>query len=173
MIIHPSEFGFDTADQIQPSEVNEVPTDTNTNQSKYTNSNTNVNSKLMKKMKKTLVELMAIKTILKDRIRNLNPYKKKDAKKIAKLNLKLEEVKDLIKQYKKVTGYKKKKFYRGSRMNRFFNKIKRKISINVKRIKKKAKKFYNKNKDIIGVGASVAVPAVIAAIGKRLIGIIL
>lgn len=110
-----------------------------------------------------LMMLIIERDRLKHKLCGLNPYTKKDAEKMMKLNVKLQDIEYVIKDIQQTTGVTMSGVtYYGNAFERFLDSIKRKFQA----AKKKLKKFYKTYKEeVIGI-VCAAVPLLIAGIVK-------
>lgn len=116
-----------------------------------------------KEIETQLMMLVIERDRLKHKLCGLNPYTKKDAEKMMKLNLKLQDIEYVIKDIQQTTGVTMSGVtYYGNAFERFLDGIKRKFQT----AKKKLKKFYKTYKEeVIGI-VCAAVPLLIAGIVK-------
>lgn len=123
-------------------------------------------NKKIEKMKETadidLIQLAAKKDMLIKKLNKLDIGKKKDAKKIATINIEIHNIDNKIKMIETQTGVKSKEIIKGTKWGRFFDKVKTKA----KKIGKKIKKFITRNSEAIVGVIAVAIPSIISLISK-------
>lgn len=110
--------------------------------------------KSQKEYEATIIHLMTRVEYIKKKLTKLNPGKKKDAKKIAELNIEMNELRILISKMESKSGIHVGDIDMGKKSKRVINKIKSKF----KRIKKKVKKFCKRNKELIAGIITITVP---------------
>lgn len=110
----------------------------------------------VKRMRVEMIQLIAEKDMLKKKLAELNPGKKKDSKKIAAINVRLEKVNRNIELLEKASGTNAKELDHGTKPARIIGSIKRKV----KKMFKKTKKFIKRNEELIVGMASIILPVV-------------
>lgn len=112
-----------------------------------------------------IIQLIARRNYLKNKLDDMDPGKEKDARKIACMNIELREIEDQLTYLQSEYGIYNDKIDEGSRFGRFISKIKRKFN----RAKKKTKKFFKDNKDLIVSLSAVILPFLGGCIVKMLV----
>lgn len=110
-----------------------------------------------------MIQLLAKKDMLRTKLGELNPGKKKDAKKIASINVDIKDIDAELEMLSWQYGIDIKELDKGSRLGRFLGRLKRKA----KKIIKNVKRFVIDNSDFIMNIAAVVVPVVMAIFGNR------
>lgn len=103
-----------------------------------------------------IIQLIARRDYLKGQLSKLNPYKRKDAIKIATINVELNNIEQAMQTLRNEYGIQRREIEQGSWASRTFNKIKTKVG----NFWRKAKKFVKKNLEVILGVASIIVPFV-------------
>lgn len=111
-----------------------------------------------------VVLLLARKEHLNDKLGKLDFAKKKDRKKIAKINIEMENINYDIQMWRDQYDVDVKALDRGTRLSRFIGKTKRLFS----KVKKKIKKFYRNNTETINGIIMIAVPSMISMMVKAI-----
>lgn len=112
-----------------------------------------------------IVHLMTERARIKKKLSTMDPSKKKGARKIAEMNIDLEQINEDIHNMSDMIGEPEPKVEYGSNSGRFFNRAKSKIHSGWK----KFKKFCKRNKEII-IGVSVMVlPVAVSLVAKLLL----
>lgn len=116
-------------------------------------------------VKITMINLLAQKDCIRHRIGKLDPSKKKDAKRIAAMNVRLREIDAELKILETEYGCKVKDIDRGTKFGRTVGHVKRFM----RKVGKKVKKFYRRNAELINGMASIIAPVVTSLIIKSLL----
>ena len=115
-------------------------------------------AKEQKDLRLDMMEIKARIKVIRGKLSKLDPYKKKDSKKIIELNEELNDLKCAIEAFEKTTGKKVEELEEGSKIMRAFNFIKTKL----KSAKKKIGKWINRNEDLVIGMLSVGIPLLIS-----------
>lgn len=115
-----------------------------------------------KKYEIEMIQMIAQVDYLKHKLLGLNPGRKKDARKIAAINVALMETKERISELEVDSGISIHSLDNGTRLGRFVNKLK----MIRKRIVKKTKRFFKHNSELIIGVSSVIIPFVITGLMK-------
>lgn len=94
--------------------------------------------------------------MLRAQLGDLSPRRKKDAKKIAAINIQLRQIESAIKELEKEFGISSTSIDKGTRVGRFLGRIKRAA----RRAGKKIKKFYKHNMELINGMATIILPVI-------------
>lgn len=109
-----------------------------------------------------MMRLMCMRDQIRAKLGQLDPSNKKDAKKILKANIKLNDIDIQIKTIEEQSGINAKKLDHGTRFSRFKARVKKKVSS----IKKKVKKWYHENKKEIDKTLEVIIPLLVTSVVK-------
>lgn len=120
----------------------------------------------LKNVQIEIMQMIAERDRLRYKIGQLDPSKKKDAMKIAALNVKLRDTIEGIDALCDLYEINLNTLDEGSKLGRFVGKLKKIY----KKVRKKVKRFYKDNKELIVGIASIVIPAVLAAVVKKLLG---
>lgn len=112
-----------------------------------------------------MIQLVTRKNMLRRQLGDLSIKRKKDAKKIAAINIQLKQIDIAIADIESEFGVKITEIDRGTKVGRFLGKIKRAA----KRFFKKTKKFYKRNMELINGLAAIIVPVVGGLIVKSIV----
>lgn len=116
--------------------------------------------KRKKQAEADLIQLVARRDVLNSKLVNLNPGKQKDAIKIAKINIELNDVEEAIDEINAKYGLNIRSINQGSKGARFVQKAK----YTFRSMGKSIKRFFKRNSDTILKVASIVVPLVGAAL---------
>lgn len=116
---------------------------------------------------KEMIRLLTRKEELRYKLGTLDISKKKDAKKIASINIELKYIDADIEMLEMQSGIKASELDRGSKLGRFVGKVK----MITKKVSKKVKKFFKRHKEVVSAIASVLVPVLGGLIFKKSLGI--
>ena len=111
-----------------------------------------------------VIQLIARRDYLNKKLGELNPGKKKHIKKIAKINIEMENIKDDIQMWKDQYDVNIDQLDKGTKLSRFVGKIK----TGFKKAVKKTKKFYRRNAELINGVAAIALPTIISIVVKAI-----
>lgn len=103
-----------------------------------------------------MIQLLARRDMLRCKLGELNPGKKKDSKKIANINIDLKEITAELQMLEEQSGIHLDELDQGTRVGRFLGRIKQ----NGKMIIKKIKKFYKKNFELVTGLATIIIPVI-------------
>lgn len=123
-------------------------------------------SKGQKEMQIEIMQLIAERDRIRYKIGQLNPAKKKDALKIAALNVKLRDCVEGIDALVTLADVKLDKLDHGSKLGQFIGQLK----CIYKDVKKKVKKFYKRHEEVISGLANIFLPVMLAGLMKKLLG---
>lgn len=118
--------------------------------------------KEVKRMRVEMIQLIAEKDMLRSKLAELDPGRKKDSKKIAAINVRLEKVINRIQLLETESGTNAKELDHGTKPARVIGNIKRKVKKTVKKIKK----FFKRNEELIVGMASIIMPFVCVVVLK-------
>lgn len=118
------------------------------------------NAKESKAVQIELMQALAKRDKVLKKLAALDPIKKKDSKKIVKLNIKLKDLELEIDALQRQVGTDLNELNHGTKWQQRWESFKKKI----KKVGKSIKKWYKSNKEIIWAVASAVVPAVIGII---------
>ena len=110
-----------------------------------------------------MMELLCQKDRIKRKLGSLNTYKKKDSKKIVKLNTKLRDIDAELEALEQYSGVNVRALEEGSRFDRFIGRVKKKII----KVFKGIKKFVKHNKELFSGIAAIGIPAVAGLIIRK------
>lgn len=110
-----------------------------------------------------MMQLIAQKDLLRYKLGKLNPGKKKDAKRIASINIRIKDIEADIRMHEEFSGVKIEELDHGTKLGKFCGKFKW-IG---KKIKKSIKKFYRKHEEIITNIASIVLPFLATFLFKK------
>jgi len=105
-----------------------------------------------------MIQLLARRDMLRAKLGELDIRKKKDAKKIAVINIKLKDIDAELQMLEMHSGIKVHELDKGTRFNRFVGRVKR-VARN---IFKKVKKYFKENGEFLLNMAAIIVPALVA-----------
>lgn len=120
--------------------------------------------KTRRKYEAEVIRLITTRDRLRRVLNKLNPMKKKDSKKIAKINIALRSIEYDLNEIEKEMGVKVDNIETGSKVKRFFNNVKETIKSGWKKVKK----FFRRNMDTIGSILTVAASIIGALCTRRL-----
>lgn len=107
-----------------------------------------------KELQIEMMQLIAQKDLLRHRLGELDPTRKKDAKKIVAINVRIKDIECEIEMIEKESGCKIEELDHGTKLGRFCGRFKW-IG---RRIKKTVKRFYRRNEELISGLASIFLP---------------
>jgi hypothetical protein len=116
---------------------------------------------------KELMECLGKKERLQYKLTRLDPRKKKENKKIISINFQVRDLDDRIVELQKESGISLDGIKPESKLGKIWGRVKSVVAV----IVKKAKKLYNKYKDAIEGVLLVALPIVVTAFFKKLLGL--
>lgn len=152
----------------------------------YIDSNPNVNGPVyvtndwyFKKKKKRMIEkakekrevhiemikLLARKDMLRTKLGELDPGKKRDSKKIAAINIDIKDIDAELDMLSMQYDINLKELDKGTRLGRFIGRMKRKL----KKMKKVIKRYWNDNNDFIINMATIVIPVISTLIFKLIL----
>ena len=111
-----------------------------------------------------MIQLLSKKDMLRFKLGELNPGKKKDAKKIAAINVNIKDIDAELEMLAFQYGIDLKELDHGSRLGRFIGRLKHKV----RKITKKVKRYINDNKDFLLNMAVIIAPVIGSFIIKSL-----
>lgn len=124
--------------------------------------------KKIKKMQREyeieMIQLIARRDMLKKKLGELNPGKKKDSKKIAAINIELINIREDLDEITAMSGLNITDIDNGTRLGRFLGRLK----IKAKKIWKKTKKFYRRNSELIQGICAIVLPVIGSLIYKAI-----
>ena len=103
-----------------------------------------------------VIQLIARRDLLRGKLSRLDGRRKKDAIKIASINIELVNIEEALTSIKKEYGITMNDIDKGSKVSRFFNRAKEKV----KSAFKKVKKFFRRNSELIVGMATIILPVV-------------
>lgn len=103
-----------------------------------------------------MIQLLARKDMLRHKLEELDPGKKKDSKRIAAINITIKDVDAELEMLSLQYGINVEKLDHGTRLGRFIGRMK----IKIKKIAKKAKKYWRENKNFIIEMAMIILPVI-------------
>lgn len=125
-------------------------------------------AKTKKEIQIEMMKLIAQKDQINTKLGELDPSKKKDAKKIVYCNIKLKDIDAELKMLQDQSGINLNKLEHGSKFSRFIGWFKRKW----KKFKKGVKNFYNTYRDPLTTLFTVAIPAIFTGIIRGIIHLV-
>ncbi len=117
-----------------------------------------------REIKVDMVHLLTERDRIKRELGKLDVGKKKQATKIAQLNIDLCQIDEDLRTLESISGEAVPELNQGSRISRFFNGVKRKV----KKACTKVKKFFNRNSESI-IGLSAITLPVMLGLGARIL----
>ena len=111
-----------------------------------------------------MIQLIARRDMLKKKLGELNPGKKKDSKKIAAINIELINIREDLDEITAMSGLNITDIDNGTRLGRFLGRLK----IKAKKIWKKTKKFYRRNSELIQGICAIVLPVIGSLIYKAI-----
>lgn len=112
-----------------------------------------------------MIRLMAQRDRIRSKLSQLDPGNKKDSKKIAALNCRLNVINDYINEYKEQYDFNIEELDHGTKLGRFIGNMKRKI----KKTFKKVKKFFKEHEEVLWTACTAVASLVVAFVVKLLI----
>lgn len=109
-----------------------------------------------------MIQLITRRDLLRKKLGELNPGKKKDSKRIAAINIELTNIRDELKMLETQSGLHIDEVDKGTKVGRFIGKMKMKI----KKVAKKIKKFYKRNTELIYGVCSIVLPVLVSKLIK-------
>lgn len=109
-----------------------------------------------------MIQLVARRDLLRKKLGELNPGKKKDSKRIAAINIELTNIRDDLKMLETQSGLHIDEIDKGTKLGRFIGKIKMKV----KKAAKKVKKFCKRNSELILGICSIVLPIIASKLFK-------
>lgn len=119
-------------------------------------------AKAKKEAEIRIIQLIARKNYLNNKLDDMDPGKEKDARKIACMNIELREIDEQLSYLQSEYGIYTDTIEEGSKLKGFLNRIKKKVTT----VKKKVKKFFKTNKDLIVSLSAVVLPFIGGCIFK-------
>ena len=116
----------------------------------------------LKEMQIEMMQLIGKRDRLRFKLGELDPSKKKDAKRIVAYNVQLKDIDADLKMLQEQSGINLNELDHGSKLARFIGSVKRWC----KRKIKKVKKFFKENKELIVGMISIIVPVVLSTVLK-------
>ena len=116
-----------------------------------------------------MMQLIAERDRLQYKLGQLNPGKKRDAKQIVAINVKLKDIEVELESLQKITGVNLNQLDHGSKFGMFVGKIKRIY----KKCVKKIRRWYHYNEELIKGLAAIIAPVVLGAVAKKLIALLI
>lgn len=111
-----------------------------------------------------IIQLIARRDMLRNKLSDLNPGKQKDAIKIASINIELNDINRAIETIRREYGISMDHLNQGSGIKRFFGKVKSKAC----QFAKKVKKFFKRNTELITGVAAIVLPVFGSLIATKL-----
>lgn len=112
-----------------------------------------------------MINLLAQKDCLRHKIGKLDPSKKRDAKRIAAMNVRIRDIDAELRFLEIENDCKVKDIDRGTKFGRVVGHVKR----FTRKIGKKIKKFYNRNVELVNGMATMLIPVITSLIIKSLL----
>lgn len=111
-----------------------------------------------------MIQLLTRKKMLQGKLSSLNPNKKKDAIKIASINVELMDVDEAIDSIRKDYGIQMDDVNCGSKVKRFFNRIGNAL----RGFGRKVKKFVHNNAEVISAVITCVIPLIGSYAGAKM-----
>ena len=117
-----------------------------------------------KEMQIEMMQLISKRDYLKLKLGELDPGRKKDAKKIVSINVQLKDIEADLRMLQEQSGINLNELDHGSRLARFVGRVKRWFKRKIKKIKK----IFEENKELIVGMIAIIAPTVFTAVIKSL-----
>lgn len=111
-----------------------------------------------------MIQLLARRDMIRHKLGELDPGKKKDYKKIAAMNISLKDISAELRMLEEQSGIHLDELDQGTRIGKFIGKLKH----TAKKVVKSVKKFYHKNMELINGLAAIILPVVGAFLFKAI-----
>lgn len=118
-----------------------------------------------KKMRIEMIQLIAERDMLRKKLGELDISNRKEARKIASINIRLDQINKLLCALETQSGESVKELDRGTKPARIIGGIKKKVRKTIKKIKK----FIKRNEEFIISVTSVVIPIVVMVVAKSIV----
>ena len=113
-----------------------------------------------------MMELLAKRDRIRHKLGELDPSKKKDAKKIINYNIALRDIQAQLEMLEQQSGVRIEELDHGTKLSRVWNRVKKTCG----KWWKDTKRFFKDNRETVSIVGSVVLPILGAAIVKWLVG---